>query len=122
MLRHKKNNKEHTNKDKNQRIMHIYSSQQLLTDHNAKAPSLPLKKTTKQSSTHNRNKSKEMMKKDKNKGHSSILKIRPPEVYERIPIHFINSNSNSEIEFSNCGETIKEGGRPLKKQLFINCD
>ena len=58
MLRHKKNNKDHGNKDKNQRIMHIYSSQQLPTDHQAKAPSLPLKKATKQTSTNTRHKSK----------------------------------------------------------------
>ena len=59
MLKHKKNNKAHGDKDKNQRIMHIYSSQQLPTDHSAKAPSLPLKKTTtKQNSNNNRHRSK----------------------------------------------------------------
>ena len=78
MLRHKKNNKEHTVKDKNQRIMNIYSSQQLLPEHCIKAPSLTLKKTTKQSSNQYRQKSKDHIKKDKNKGHSSIVKARPP--------------------------------------------
>ena len=58
MLRHKKNNKEHANKDKHQRIMSIYSSQQILPEHMVKAPSLPLKKTAKNSSHHPRQKSK----------------------------------------------------------------
>ena len=58
MLRPKKNNKDHGHKDKNHRIMNIYSSHQLLPDQSVKAPSLPLKKTTKQSSSNPRQKSK----------------------------------------------------------------
>jgi hypothetical protein len=87
-----------------------------------KAPSLPLKKNNKQSASNLLGKSKEKLKKDKNKSRSSIVKIKAPEIYERIPVNIAHSNTNSEIEFSNYGETIKEGNRVFRKHLFIDCD
>ena len=118
MLRHKKHNKEQSNKDRNHRILNIYSSHQSATDLNTKAASLPLKKNTKP--LQSQHKHKEPPKKDKAKGHLSQVRIKAPEVYERIPVALIKSNSNSEIEFSSYGETAQEGIKSLKRHLFIN--
>ena len=54
MMRHKKHNKEQTNKDRNHRILNIYSSHQSSTDLNLKATSLPLKKNTKPQQSHHK--------------------------------------------------------------------
>lgn len=52
--------------------------------------------------------------------HSLVsMKNRPIEIYEKIPMHFVNSNTNSDIEFSNYGET---RGKNFKKTLHIDCD
>lgn len=37
-------------------------------------------------------------------------------------MYFVNSNTNSQIEFSNYGETRKQVGKPFKKVLYIDCD
>ena len=50
MLKNKKHNKEHhTNKERNQRILHTYSVSQLPSEHQSKAVSIPLKKPQKPS-------------------------------------------------------------------------
>ena len=41
------------------------------------------------------------------KGQSTTLRIKAPEIYDRIPVNIVKSNTNSEIEFTNYGETIK---------------
>lgn len=75
MLKNKKNNKEPTQqKDRNQRILNIYSLQQSSTDLLAKASSIPLKKNNKTSTT----KHKESQKATKNKRQTSQTKIKKP--------------------------------------------
>jgi hypothetical protein len=118
MLRHKKHNKEQTNKERNHRIINIYSSHQSVTELNTKATSVPLKKNTRP--LQSQQKHKETLRKDKAKGYSSQVRIKAPEVYERIPVTFVNSNTNSEIEFSCYGETSQEGIRSIKRHLYIN--
>lgn len=58
MLKNKKNNKDQQSKERNQRILHIYSSHQLVPDNVCKATSLPLKKTGKNSVINVRGKGK----------------------------------------------------------------
>jgi len=77
MLKHKKNNKEQIQKDKNQRILHIYSSHLSVPELALHAPSLPLKKNTKNPHK-SKPKLKEHSRKDKNRSHHESLKVRPP--------------------------------------------
>ena len=94
MLKNKKNNKE---KAKQQRILSIYSQP---GEGACKATSLPLKKANRSSICNP--KPKDPPKRQKLKTHASTNKIKPPEVYERVPISI--TSSNSEIEFS-CAES-----------------
>lgn len=106
MLKNKKNNKDQqAQKDKQQRIMQVYS-QHSINDYPFKSVSLPLKKTHKQSITNPSSKPKEPARRDKGR-QSTIVKIKAPEVYERIPVNVANSNTNSEIDFSNSEDTFK---------------
>ena len=122
MLKNKKNNKDQQPlKEKQQKIMQVYS-QHSVNDYPFKSVSLPLKKTHKQSITNPYSKQKESVKKEKTR-QSTVVKIKAPEVYERIPINVANSNTNSEIDFSNSDDTLKEGcSRPIRKALYIDCD
>jgi hypothetical protein len=49
MLKNKKNNKDRTGKERNQRILNIYSSHQSISEQASKGVSLPLKKANKSS-------------------------------------------------------------------------
>jgi hypothetical protein len=122
MLKNKKNNKRKTSKSRNKRIISVYSSQNLVGEPLSKAASLPLKKANKASLANLNTRPKEPSRKEKSKPATLPMKSRPTENYEKIPMHFVNSNTNSEIEFSNYGETRKDGGKHFKKTLYIDCD
>ncbi len=78
MLKNKKNNKSKTVKQKNQRILSIYSSHQTSIDAVCKGTSLPLKKTNRASVLATNTKSKELSRKDKPKNQASTAKIKAP--------------------------------------------
>lgn len=63
MQKNKRANKDQPNKERNQRILHIYSTQATCPDSIFKAATLPLKKNAKLSVHHPPNKSKELSKK-----------------------------------------------------------
>lgn len=63
MQKNKRNQKDQPNKERNQRILNIYSTQASHSDSIFKAATLPLKKNAKLSVHHPQTKSKELQKK-----------------------------------------------------------
>lgn len=62
MQKNKRANKDQPNKERNQRILHIYSTQGTYSDSILKAATLPLKKNAKLSANQPQYKSKELSK------------------------------------------------------------
>jgi hypothetical protein len=77
-----------------------------------------LKKTTK----HSISQQPKPSGKAKPKLTASSKQMKAVEIYERIPMHYMHSNTNSEIEFSNYGDTRHELQKPFRRPLFIDTD
>jgi hypothetical protein len=119
MLKNKKSHKEKTSTSKSKKILTIYSSNKSINPLIPKSCSIALKKINNKSNLNSKHKDQHKRSKQRSIAKHKLI---PSENYEKIPVHFVNSNTNSEIEFSHYEENIKNYSKPYRKLLYIDCD